>query len=74
MYISNGTIINPSRTFFEVFLFFVVVVFIFLLAALNSYEILCFSFVKSEIITNFVTVTINCYLFLYKSNSSYVVS
>ena len=68
------TIITPSRTLFDVFLVFVVVIYIFLLAAWNSYNILCFSFINSELITNFVTVTIYCYLFLYKSESSYVVS
>ena len=65
IFISNGTIITLRG-----FLAFVVVIYIFLLAVWNSYKILCFSFIKSEIITNFVTVTIN----LYKSDSSYVVS
>ena len=63
IYIRNGTIITPSRTLFDVFLVFVVAIHIFLLGAWNSYKSLCFSFIKSEIITNFVTVTINCYLF-----------
>ena len=74
-YISNGTIITPSRGLFDIVVFWLLLLF-FSLSRKKTLARFCvlISFIKSEIITNFVLIMINCYSLLNISDSSYVVS